>query len=176
MGRVKQEFTSENTSVNTVSSVYTQIFAKNPDLFGVDILDYGGGKYNTNIEYMKKNCNSRVFVYDPYNRSAHENEMTIRHFINDPAKYVVCSNVLNVIKEDEVIIEALNEIYTLMDVGGRLYISIYERNKTGIGCQTTKGWQRNQRAEGYYVLIYKGFKNNCLVRKYKGFIEVLKLA
>lgn len=168
---LRQEYTSADTSINTVSAVYKKL-----DYFwNVVILDYGGGKYDTNIKYMNEKYNSIVLVYDPFNRTPEHNQKVLSYFAQNPAKHVVCSNVLNVIKEDEVILEILRHIYSLMDKNGWLYIKIYERDKSGIGCKTTKGWQRNQKLSEYIPFVEKAFNNNCKIKVYKGLLFVQKL-
>ena len=132
MKNIKQQYTSANTSINTVSAVYKLIDTPN-----TVILDYGGGKYDTNAEYMLQKCNSRVLVFDPYNRTPEHNSKVIQYFKLNPAKIVVCSNVLCVIKEDEIILDILGNIRDLMDYYGILNIRVYERDKTGVGCRTT---------------------------------------
>ena len=169
MKNIKQQYTSANTSINTVSAVYKLIDTPN-----TVILDYGGGKYDTNAEYMLQKCNSRVLVFDPYNRTPEHNSKVIQYFKLNPAKIVVCSNVLCVIKEYEIILDILGNIRDLMDNYGILYIRVYERDKTGVGCSTTKGWQRNQSRESYIPLIQQVFGENCEIKKYKGCLLVKK--
>jgi hypothetical protein len=45
---MSQEFSSKNTSVNTITKVYKRFKFKANSL----ILDYGGGKYDTNKAYL----------------------------------------------------------------------------------------------------------------------------
>ena len=169
MKNIKQEYTSAGTSINTISAVYKLI-----DTLNTVILDYGGGKYDTNAEYMLQKCNSRVLVFDPYNRTPEHNSKVIQYFKLNPAQIVVCSNVLCVIKEDEVILDILGNIRDLMAYYGILYIKVYERDKTGVGCKTTKGWQRNQCTESYIPFIRQVFSDNCEIKKYKGCLVVKK--
>ena len=169
MKNIEQKYTSANTSINTVSAVYKLIDTPN-----TVILDYGGGKYDTNAEYMFQKCNSRVLVFDPYNITPEHNSKVIQYFKLNPAKIVVCSNVLCVIKEDEIILDILGNIRDLMDYYGILYIRVYERDKTGVGCRTTKGWQRNQCIESYIPFIQQVFGDNCEIKKYKGCLLVKK--
>lgn len=168
---LRQEYTSADTSINTISAVYKILGS----LCGEVILDYGGGKYDSNKNYMEQMYNTLVLVYDPYNRTLEHNHKVLSYFTKKPARHVVCSNVLNVIKEDEVILEILRHIYSLMDKNGWLYIKIYERDKSGIGCKTTKGWQRNQKLSEYIPFVEKAFNNKCKIKVYKGLLFVQKL-
>ena len=165
---MKQQYTSKDTSVNTVSAVYKYI-----DVPNTIILDYGGGKYDTNAEYMKRNWSTEVLVYDPFNRSEGHNKQVIEYFKRNPAPIVVCSNVLNVIKEEEIIVDALKKMFSLLKVNGLLYIKVYERDRSGIGCETTKGWQRNQKLVDYYPFFDKAFGVNYTLLKKKGDLVIL---
>ena len=171
MNNLRQEYNSKDTCINTVSAVYKQV------TFGLceTILDYGGGKYDTNAQYMKESRNCTVLVYDPYNRSSEHNRKVLNYFTKRPAYNVVCSNVLNVIKEDEVILSILRHIYSLMSKNGFLYIKVYERDKSGIGCKTTKGWQRNQKLVDYIPFIENAFGKHCRIEKKKDILIVEKL-
>ena len=169
MKNIKQKYTSADTSINTISAVYKLIDTPN-----TVILDYGGGKYDTNAEYMMQKCNSPVLVFDPYNRTQEHNSKVIQFFKLNPAKIAVCSNVLCVIKEDEVILDILENIKSLMAENGLLYIRVYERDRNGIGCRTTKGWQRNQKTEDYIPFIQQVFGNNCEIQKNRGNLIVKK--
>ena len=171
MSNLKQEYSSKDTCINTVSAIYKQV------TFGLceTILDYGGGKYDTNAEYMRETRNCEVLVYDPYNRSYKNNREILEYFTRRPARNVVCSNVLNVIKEDEIILGILRHIYSLMDKNGYLYIKVYERDKSGVGCKTTKGWQRNQKLSEYIPFIEKAFGTHCKIEKKKDILVVQKL-
>ena len=148
----KQQITSKDTSISVVNKIYT-----NKDFSrGSNILDYGGGKYDKNIEYMaKKGC--KVVIYDPYNRSNEYNKQTITFVNSQPIHYIVCSNVLNVIKEDSVVEEVISNIAKIKsrNPGCTVYISVYEGDKTGISKETSKGWQRNLKTKEYYPLICK---------------------
>lgn len=157
-----QEYTSKDTCINAVSAVYKYI-----DKHNIVILDYGGGKYNTNVEYMKNKCGSTVLVYDPFNRSDSHNTDVLNYFKVNPAEYVVLSNVLNVIKEDEIIYDILNNVKTLMSETGSLYIKIYERDRSGKGCLTVKGWQRNQKLNDYIPYLKNVFGESCAIEKNK---------
>ena len=166
-----QKYTSKDTSINTVSAVYKKLNFNRRD----KILDYGGGKYDTNKNYVKEKYDADVLVYDPYNRNEEHNLKVLHYFMRNPASIVICSNVLNVIQEDSVILDILRNIYSLMSKRGKLYIKVYERDKSGIGCETTKGWQRNQKIETYIPFVQMIFSNQCEIKKKSDILEVTKL-
>lgn len=149
----RQKYDSKNTSINKVNKVYTNYKFK-PNSF---ILDFGGGKYNTNLDYMKQ-FGSALVVYDPYNRSVEENERVFKLCKKYSLDYVVCSNVLNVIEENECIYEVLENINRISNESTIILFTVYEGNKSGIGQITTKGYQRNQRYKDYLDIIKLYFK------------------
>lgn len=168
---MEQKYTSKDTSLNQVSGVYKKISFPSNSV----ILDYGGGKYDKNKEFVRMSYSSRLLVYDPYNRSEVENKDTLGYFKLNPASFVVCANVLNVIYGDNVVVTILRDICSLMRKGGFLYISVYERDKSGIGCKTTKGYQRNMRTKDYIPLIEKGFNRKCKIEYKNNILIVEKL-
>lgn len=152
---MEQKYTSKNTCINTVNMIYKKM----PFIPGCRILDFGGGKYDTNTDFMKEKYNAHVYVYDKYNRDGRHNERVIAEMRQCAPDCIVCSNVLNVIMEDEVIDEILADIASFH--AATIYISVYEGDKTGIGKETTKGWQRNQKACAYEDAIRKHFDIHC---------------
>ena len=101
---MNQKYTSKDTSINTVNKIYkTYNFPANSL-----ILDYGGGKYDTNQEYMASK-GIKLIVFDPYNRSKTHNAQVLKR-AKLGVDYIVCSNVLNVIAEPEVIRDVLETI------------------------------------------------------------------
>jgi len=148
----KQEYSSKDTSLNVVNKVYTQYNFKPKSI----ILDYGGGKYDTNVEYMEKLNGSKVYVYDKYNRTEEHNEEVFKYLDKNKPDYVICSNVLNVIKEDSIIediLKTISEKYPFALV----LIKVYEKNKSGVHEVTSKGYQRNEKTEAYIPVISKYF-------------------
>ena len=162
---MRQKYSSKDTSINVVNKVYKQcVFMPQ-----CRILDYGGGKYNTNRDYMAGKCGADLRVYDKYNRSDNENRETLEWVKENVLDYIVCSNVLNVIMEDEIIDEILADISSLH--AKCVYIAVYEGDRSGVGKETAKGWQRNQKASCYVDMLSKYFdiewKNGnlfCLVQ------------
>lgn len=140
-----QEYTSKDTCINTVNKVYKVMQCQ----AGSVILDYGGGKYDSNKEFMAAK-GVYLFVYDPYNRSKEHNAQvlsTIQQCMG--ADIVVCSNVLNVIKEENIIQDIVKNLFKYVKPGGKIYIQVYEGNGSGIGKVTNKGYQRNEKMANY---------------------------
>lgn len=144
---MEQKYTSKETSLNQVAAVYKIYDFRN----GSKILDYGGGKYDTATEYMRER-GVMVTVYDPYNRSDEHNRAA-REIVPD---YVVCSNVLNVIAEDDVVRHILEDIATY---NVPVIITVYEGDGTGIGKETKKGFQRNAKTQTYVPIVSEVFSD-----------------
>ena len=140
-----QKYTSENTSLNQVARCFKLIEIKK----GMKILDYGCGKYDKAKEFVNS-LQAEYFGYDPFNRSEEENLIAL----SSNPDIIICANVLNVIMEEDVIEEIVKELYLFnCDV----VIQIYEGDKSKIGKETTKGYQRNESAIEYYKVIVKYF-------------------
>ena len=79
------------------------------------------------------------------------------------------ANVLNVIKEDDVILDVLRKSKEKAPV---TYISVYAGDRSGVGRMTKdnngkKCWQRNQKLKDYVPLIEQVFDN---VKVWHGYI------
>lgn len=157
----QQRTTSADTSVNVVNRIYTNYnFLK-----GSRILDYGGGKYNSNVDYMKeKGCN--VLVYDPFNRSESHNQTVIDAVCKQGVDYIVCSNVLNVIDNDSDLHYAIQQMAKLSKIStsfghnGLLLVTVYEGDSKyrNIGRETSKGYQRNMLTRAYLPYLEPYFR------------------
>ena len=158
---MKQKYSSKDTSINVVNKVYKQYDFQPNSL----ILDYGGGKYDANIEYMKAK-GVTVLVYDKYNRSETSNNQVLSYVAEHQPNYIVCSNVLNVILEDEIIDEILRTIQRYD--ANKVIFAIYEGNRSGVGQETSKGYQRNQKTKAYVPMIEKYF---TVLKTQNGLIE-----
>ena len=51
--------------------------------------------------------------------------------------------------EDEIIFQILDDLYKIANKNTIILISIYEGNKSGIGKETTKGYQKNMKLKEY---------------------------
>lgn len=163
---MEQKYTSKDTSINVVNKVYTSFEFSNNSL----ILDYGGGRFDSNINYMKEKNGSVVKVYDKFNRSKEHNEKVLSFFKNNLPNYIVCSNVLNVIMEDEIIDLICSDILNYSGKDTTIIFVIYEGDRSSIGKITSKGYQRNEKTKEYLSFIEKKFdvikkKSNMIVCK-----------
>ena len=164
-----QEITSEKTSLKQVPAVYTHYEFED----GSVVFDYGCGKYFSEVENYFRNKNKTIITlgYDPYNQDESTNNSRLALAATIGIDYIVCSNVLNVIKETESIKTVISNIAELAKDNTKIIFSIYEGDKSGVGKVTKCGYQKNQKVKEYVELLQEFFK----VNKVKGkFIEVEK--
>lgn len=134
--------TSANTSINKrVPALFKKVQWEE----GTVNLDYGCGKYP---EYARDYVTKRGVVniaYDPYNYRKTE-DVWFRFKYNT----VTLSNVLNVIESKEARRMVLLTCLDVLRDGGKLYITVYEGDKSGVGRETKKDcWQENRPLKDY---------------------------
>lgn len=163
-----QRHTSAGTSINArkLPVLYTKLARAGILDHGTGI-DFGSGKYTEHLRDFVAAHNGTMMFYDPYNQPAHVNAATLFH--RNRSQYCLCSNVLNVIDDDNAV---RNAIQTAVELGnGVAYFTVYEGDGTGIGIETQNGqsWQRNQKLRSYeaYCTGYNvDFRNGVMtVRK-----------
>ena len=154
---IEQEFTSENTSTNSkfLPAIFDNIHLEP----GTTNLDYGGGRYDNVADYLAP-LDVVNMVLDPFNRSKKHNREVI-NLIREigGTDTATCANVLNVIKEPQNRMQVLNNLKALVKPGGKIYIWIYEGDKSGVGGPTTRGYQLNKRTDKYMDEILQVFPN-----------------
>ena len=152
-----QKISSAATSIN--SSKLPAIFRMvkfQPDTMN---LDYGGGRFDNAAEELSK-INVTNLVYDPYNRSAEHNQNVIKQVKeNGGADTVTISNVLNVIAEPSARRAVLRNAKKLVKPTGKIYITVYEGNKSGEGAETKSGYQLNKDTKDYLDEVSEVFDN-----------------
>lgn len=152
---IGQEFTSENTSIN--SNKLPAIFRLVKFEPGTVNIDYGGGRADTAAEYLAP-YDVINLVYDPYNRTAEHNKEVIKLVReHGGADTATCSNVLNVIKEPGVRRNVLENIKKLVKPSGTVYITVYEGSGRGNEGPTKAGYQLNRKTADYLEEIQEVF-------------------
>lgn len=152
----EQKYTSAKTSINKIKlpAIYNKInFSP-----GSTVLDYGCGRYISHIQSKVNKQGCTYIPYDPYNLLGSK-------IPTEKVDYVICSNVLNVIDNIEVIKEI---IFMLVNKAKHIAISIYEGDGSGIGKVTGEDtYQRNEKISDYVKLIqgmgYKAIVKNKVV-------------
>ena len=162
-----QKYTSANTSINSekLPAVY-----RKAKLTARIVMDYGCGRYTDHIkEYV--NAQNKVYLpYDPYNQPEDKNKLSVTYVLN--AMYarfpvdVICSNVLNVIDDDETVQKIARHIENITArTTGTGYVTVYEGNRSGTGKQTGKDqYQRNEPLRNYLKFFRNAtIKNGMIV-------------
>lgn len=150
-----QEFDSADTSINSTKlpAIYKMITI--PE--GSVGIDFGGGKWDNAIEYIR-DLGATLCVYDPYNRSKAYNKETLKTLrANGGADWAVTSNVLNVIKEPSARKAVLENISKITKPGAPIYITVYEGRGDGKAGQTKSGYQLNRKTKDYIEEIQEVF-------------------
>lgn len=144
-----QEFSSKNTSVN--SRNLPTAFRK----FGVGknevVLDYGCGKfYDRAAKFCFDRGASLYLPYDKYNCTSNMNNITAEYMEKYGVDRVFCCNVLNVIKEDNVIQYIVDDCLSNLRSCGMAVFQIYSGNNSGVGAPSKNDcYQRNCKAQSY---------------------------
>lgn len=168
-----QKYTSASTSINKskLPKGYTTVGKHFGWTKGTTHLDIGGGRFDNAIEHLVTH-GVNAQVYDPYNRSEEHNTNALAKAGNGQADTVSLFNVLNVIDDPEHHTSALQLAHSSLKPKGKLFVGVYEGDKTGKGKQTGKdSYQRNEKIDAYLPTIQKVFPN---ARIHKGIIHATK--
>ena len=155
-----QEYDSKDTSVKILPATFTKFGLKPTDR----VLDWGGGQYDIAKKAVEHGYPGIKFeVVDAFNRTETHNDRILAEYKAYPATVLTINNVLNVIKETEIIEDVIRESKEYLAADGVCYIKIYEGNdvdgKTGNGKVTSSGWQNNQPAEWYRQFAEKYYQH-----------------
>ena len=166
-------YSSKNTSINTtrLPAIYNKVdwSRYTHPIDNWCVIDFGCGRMETQrlISKKLKEYNiTQFYPYDPYHKCM-VSKKQYEYNAHDPNrnKVIVCSNVLNVINNDDIlqkIIAALCNMIVTRDSNGiyhmqPCYISVYEGDKSGVGRVTKKDcWQRNERL-GVYLKKFNDY-------------------
>lgn len=152
---VDQEYDSAATSINSnkLPAIYKMVSFNEGDV----VVDFGGGKFDNAVEYIKDK-GATLVVYDPYNRSAEHNREVLKILReNGGADAAVNSNVLNVIKEPEARKNVLENIARITKPGAPIYITVYEGKGNGQEGPTKSGYQLNRKTADYLEEVQEVF-------------------
>lgn len=146
-----QTCTSKATSIN--SGRLPAVYGKRLYYAGDVLLDYGCGRYTDHIRAALPN---QIYLpFDPYNQP-HQVNLESWSMVRIAMKTatpvtVVCSNVLNVIDDENEVWNIARNIWTIVrKTGGVGYVTVYEGDRTGIGRKTGPDqYQRNARLADY---------------------------
>ena len=159
----EQEYDSKDTSVKILPATFTKFGLKSTDR----VLDWGGGQYDIAKKAIEHGYPGIKFeVVDAFNRTPTHNDRILAEYAENPATVLTINNVLNVIKETDIIEDVISESKEYLAEDGVCYIKIYEGNdvdgKSGNGKVTSSGWQNNQPAEWYRQFAEKYYQYGFL--------------
>lgn len=147
-----QTLTSANTSIN--STKLPAVYGK-ANLTASLVMDYGCGRYTDHIRKHVNDLHKTYLPFDPYNQPEERNAVTASLVIN--AMYarfpvdVICSNVLNVIDDEDTVRKVARQVEEIVTCsGGTGYVTVYEGDRSGTGRQTgADQYQRNETLRSY---------------------------
>ena len=143
-----QTITSAKTSLNQVPALFrSKAFT---DLCSTKNYDVGGGKYDKATEYLAGR-GIRNYVWDPYNRTQEHNESV--DILGQEADTSTLANVLNLIDDSHARKASVKKACDFVRSGGKVVVSVYEGDRSGVGCETPKGWQENRKIASYQAEI-----------------------
>jgi hypothetical protein len=143
-----QKYSSERTSIPQIAGLFKKWQTKGGGFHGINI-DIGGGKYDLASEYLDR-FGVMSLVYDPYNRSKQHNDSVMKIIqAYEGADSATIANVLNVIMEAEYRIAVIQTATDAVKRGGTIIIGVYEGDGSGVGSETSKGYQNNKKTKSY---------------------------
>lgn len=158
----EQEYSSAETAINGKQGKLPAAFKRASIPNGALVLDYGGGTVESEQvaqDYLDQ-FNAIEMLYDPYNQTAEHNREVVSELRrNGGADVAICSNVLNVIKEEAARLGVLKKIQKLLKPSGIAYITVYEGGGSAEGKATQQGrsWQNNRKTVDYLEEIQSVF-------------------
>ena len=158
-----QELTSAGTSINSgkLPSVFNKVLKSNKVgwIQGGKNFDIGGGSFDNMTQALKEQEVDN-HIYDPFNRDANFNADSITQAAKGQSDTATISNVLNVIKEPENQLKAIKQAHNALKEDGKLFITVYEGNKTGVGASPPKKpdqFQQNKKLAEYLPMVKQVF-------------------
>jgi hypothetical protein len=151
---IKDKLLEQQKYTSAITSMNSKFLPKSSKMIDFELyrggvgLDYGAGKFDNYIEFLRETYDITLLPYDPYNRTPEENNKAIK--FND-YDFVMCNNVLNVISEDSIVRDITNLIASKKCDA---YYLIYEGDKSNVGVETRKdSYQRNAIVKSYLQFI-----------------------
>ena len=152
MTKLIQKESSKLTSISSIPAIFKKVDWR----YGSTNFDIGSGKYDK-FTLALREVGVKNIKYDPYWLSAEENIKSLEYVITHKIDTVTVNNVLCVIKEKEIREEVIKLAAYSVKEDGTVYFQIYEKDKSGIGKKTSKGWQNNLKTSEYIPEISKYF-------------------
>jgi hypothetical protein len=133
-----QSLNSAITNDNDLQEPDAGLLAQNENTAGVNafsditfdpgvkkVLDLGGGKYDQNQQYVKREMNIDLSVWDPYNRSISHNAGVKAEIIKENVDAATSMSVLNVIPDTESRLAHITTLKASLKLHGKAYFKIW---------------------------------------------------
>jgi hypothetical protein len=120
-------------------------------------IDIGGGKFDQNTEYLKKEFDIENLVYDPFNRSVEHNKLVLSIAHYNPFDTATSMSVLNVIDTKKARLEHIKLMFDCIHNQGAAYFKVYKGNGSGKGKYGKNRYQSNNGVEFYFSEIASVF-------------------
>ena len=158
-GYPNQKISSADTSINSSkpANAFTKLLTKDAFKKGSKNLDIGGGRFDNVNTLLQEKAGATNIVYDPFNRTKAHNAEAVKKMAGGKSDTVTINNTLNVIEDTPNQIRVLEQAKDAVKKNGKVYISVYEGDRTGVGRPTSKGWQRNEKVEDYLETVKQVF-------------------
>ena len=150
---VEQAISSAKTSIRQVPALFKDKNAR----FGESNVDIGGGRFDLATDYLAER-GTRNLIFDPYNRDEATNRATLDFLrAGNRADTATNANVLNVVAEAPARANIILEAAKSIKPDGTAYFTVYEGDGSGIGRETSAGWQNNRKTTDYMDEIRQYF-------------------
>lgn len=150
---VEQAISSAKTSIRQVPALFKDKSAR----FGESNVDIGGGRFDLATDYLAER-GTRNLIFDPYNRDEATNRATLDFLrAGNRADTATNANVLNVVAEAPARANIILEAAKSIKPDGTAYFTVYEGDGSGIGRETSAGWQNNRKTTDYMDEIRQYF-------------------
>ena len=152
---VNQAISSAKTSIKQIPALFKD---KNVHFVETNV-DIGGGRFDLATEFLAQR-GVKNYLFDPYNRPEDVNMSTLSFLQSgNRADTATCANVLNVIAEHAARANVILEAAKAIKRDGTAYFMVYEGDGSGVGRETSSGWQNNRKTADYVSEIAQYFGN-----------------
>lgn len=155
---ISQEYPSDKTSINEKKTPALHTWLSKEVKKGNRNIDIGGGKFD-NVHEAHAKSGAENLVYDPFNRNDEHNQGVVNKLKKRKADTATIANVLNVIKEKENRVRAIQQAHNALKDGGTLYVSVYKAAGDEAGTTTEGSWQNRKPLKWYLPEVQKVFPN-----------------
>ncbi|ELP6119205.1 TPA: hypothetical protein I7730_14710 [Vibrio vulnificus] len=169
----KQSCTSKKTSINSNKLPKGISALSDLPMGGKIVFDYGCGRFLNSRQFVS-DLGGLYLGFDPFNRTSFENQVSLMYWFSGRVDYIVCSNVLNVISEDDLVQDICTKVLDkVVECGAVALFTVYEGNKSGIGRLVRDDQYQRNEPLGCYLAR---FMRNDVTVSVKSSVIIIKKA